>query len=195
MFWTEPESKPYDKVIKSMTDLLENDMSYENITETFIANRAEIFLTILAYHKKFGKGISKLSALVQMVNSWLTGSILPGTIYKLDLIFNDACDVTFHGTCPKCHSYFGKYEDLNDINECKNSECKEKVDFSKPSSDNFFAILNPSRQIVDLLSTHREYYDYVVNRRVYNEEVISDIYDGRKYRELLNKLSPEERKG
>ena len=84
-----------------------------------------------------------------------------------------------------CHKYIGKIEDHDSFVTC--DVCLERVDLSNPSCLNVFVIIDPREAIKMLLKDHEKYYDYVVNRRVY-DGCIHDIFDGKLYRSFVNNL-------
>lgn len=71
--------------------------------------------------------------------------------------------------------------------------CQKALDLSNPSNPNFFVLINPSIAVSDLLKKYDDYYKYVLNDRTHENDVYKDIYDGDKYRALINSL-PEEKK-
>lgn len=87
---------------------------------------------------------------------------------------------------------YRKLEDLEGQTEGK--KCQSLVDFSKPSSENLFGNLNPSPAISDILTSHQDYYDFVVRQRQTTPGIIEDIYDGQMYQEFLLSLSENDRK-
>ena len=53
--------------------------------------------------------------------------------------------------------------------------------------------MNVASPISKLIETNSECYNYVVNRRVHEKDSISDIYDGKRYREFVNNLNESDR--
>ena len=149
---------------------------------------------ILKLHNKLGCGLKGLPYITQLINSMLDKKILPSDPDKLDQIFNNQENVTYHATCPHCGSYAGKLEDLEEEHLCSNDKCLETSNWSNPSLENLFSTINPSTAVAELLSQHEDYYDYVINERKHEDGIIKDIYDGDKYLEFVNSLSPDDRK-
>ena len=54
-------------------------------------------------------------------------------------------------------------------------------------------MMDVASSISKLIETNSKYYNYVVNRRVHEKDSISDIYDGKKYREFVNSLNESDR--
>ena len=48
--------------------------------------------------------------------------------------------------------------------------------------------MDPSADIQDLLENNEKYYNYVINDRPFNPNIISDIYDGKMYRDFVQSL-------
>ena len=173
--------------------MLNNENCYKKIEASVTVNIAELFLMILKLHNKIGLGLKGLPYLTQLINGILDKKILPSDPDKLDAIFNNQENVTYHATCPHCGTYAGKLEDLEDDFVCSNSKCLQTSKWSNPSLENLFSVINPSTAVAELLSQHEEYYDYVVRERKHEEGIIQDIYDGDKYLEFVNSLGPDDR--
>lgn len=112
--------------------------------------------------------------------------------YLIDKFFNEKKNSELHLTCRKCKHYIGKLHELDDDCVCNN--CEETSNVTNPSSDNVIAILDPSETIIHLLETHANYYDTVISKNFEEDNgIITDVYDGKKYREYVNTLPREER--
>ena len=53
----------------------------------------------------------------------------------------------------------------------------------------FFVTMDASSLISKLIESNSEYYDYIMNGRVYKEGVIRDIYDRKGYRDFITSES------
>lgn len=182
------DHREYLKKINSLSDLLDNEESYKKINATVDVNRIELFFMILKFAHKCGLAHSALSALVCLINNIFDKPILPESRYKLDKIFNCDDNTSYHAICPNCQSYLGNINDLKADTIC--SECKRNIDCSKPSSDHFFSVVDPSKRIAELLNIHGKYYNWVMNERKCKQGVIRDIYDGLKYQNFFNNILP-----
>ena len=56
------------------------------------------------------------------------------------------------------------------------------------SSPNYFMVIDPSYEVSNYLNMHGDYYDFVVRERVSKPETLSDIYDGKCYKDFVDKL-------
>ena len=68
-----------------------------------------------------------------------------------------------------------------------------KIDFKDYSYKDFFVMVDVASPISKLIETNSKNYNYVVNRRVHEKDSISDIYDGKRYREFVNSLNESDR--
>ena len=107
----------------------------------------------------------------------------------LDNIFNTNENIVYHATCPHCGAYMGQLKNLSS-EICM--ACEKVSEWTKPSIENLFSIINPTEQIAKLLNQYESYYDFIVKDRKHDEGVTKDVYVGNKYLELLSTLSPAE---
>lgn len=112
--------------------------------------------------------------------------ILPDTRYYLNKLWNNDDDVTFHSVCSTCSTYHGELQNLQGSVTCE--MCDTVFDASNPSDSCFFAIVDPSKAIRELLEVHEDFYNYVMNERVHEKGQINDIYDGKLYRKFVDNL-------
>lgn len=182
------DQREYLKKINSFPELLDDEESYEKINATPDVNRIELFLMILKFAHKCGLAHSALSALVSLINNIFEKPILPESRYKLDKIFNQDDNTSYHAICPNCENYLGNIIELKADTVC--CSCRRNIDCSKPSSEHMFSVVDPSRRISELLNIHEQYYKWVMNEREYKEGLIRDIYDGLKYRDFVNNKIP-----
>ena len=138
-----------------------------------------IFVHILLpfiYFRSHSVAISHSPPNVGVVNNIFESVILPNSRYKLHQLFNDTKNTKFYGTCSNCNSLLGNLDDIKDQHECEN--CHNETQFSTPSSDNVFAVIDPSDRISEILMANEDYYDKIMNNRPVNPDKIEDIFDG-----------------
>ena len=128
----------------------------------------------------------------KLINSLFSQPILPESKYMYDKFFNSHEDCTFHAVCSNCFYYFGKAFEVEKSMTCPN--CNKVTNAFNLSNPSFFVMIDPSKQISEMLQLHENYYYYVVNERVHKEGVFSDIYDGVLYRKFLSNLSEHDRR-
>lgn len=176
---------------KSFNDLISDVKFLETINVTVETSAGEILLMTLKYAVHNYLSVSALVCLLRVINCIFKRPIIFETKYMLDKIFNPQNNVEFHAICPNCKTYVGELKNLESFITCVG--CGEKIDLSKPSSENFFVTIDPSDSIADLLNDNLSYYEYVVNERVHENGNIRDVYDGRCYREFVQQLPKDEK--
>ena len=85
----------------------------------------------------------------------------------------------------------GRFERKDTFLKCK--ICKAKIHFEDYAYKDFFVMMDVASPLSKLIETNSEYYNYVENRRVHEKDSISDIYDGKRYREFVNSLNESDR--
>lgn len=71
--------------------------------------------------------------------------------------------------------------------------CDSSINVSHVSASNYFVILDPSTEISNLIKTHEDYYNYIVNERINETGEIRDIYDGQCYKMFVKNLPQNEK--
>lgn len=125
--------------------------------------------------------------LLKLINNVFGKRILPDSRYLIEKICNSKEKMTLHAMCPVCYDYLGEFKELGDIVICK--ICDTSVDTSNPSNICFFAYINPSSDIQDILKLYEKYYEYVISNRTHEKGHYRDIYDGKMYRDFVKTLS------
>lgn len=98
-------------------------------------------------------------------------------------MFNTKKGTDFFAVCPHCYNFLGlPFEVMENSIVCSN--CNMQTEYLNLSDPSFFAIIDPSSKIADLLEAHEDYYDSVMNRTPQNDNELHDIYDGELYKNL-----------
>ncbi|KAL7301960.1 hypothetical protein TKK_0005551 [Trichogramma kaykai] len=177
------------KKIKCLRDLIESEGFHDPISTPVAISQSQLLFMILKLNTCNHLSLTTLSNILSLINSIFEESILPASKYMVDKIFNNDDDVDYHITCPKCNKYLGNLNEL--ISETNCSKCNCGNDKINQSSNNFFAILDPSKAIKNLLEMHENYYYEVMKRNFSDTENIRDIYDGEMYKNFVSQLPPD----
>ncbi|XP_016841981.1 uncharacterized protein LOC100116797 isoform X1 [Nasonia vitripennis] len=132
-----------------------------------------------------------LSHLMRLINCICGSEVLPQTGYSIDKLCNSKDNVVLYSVCPFCSTDIGKFLDLRKLVTCKS--CNKIVDVSNPSNACYFAIIDPSEKIRDLIEPNEEYFDYIMNVRKHDKNHLRDIYDGLLYRQFVKSLPASDR--
>ena len=146
----------------------------------------ELFYYSLKYCKKYAIPLDGIERLLKLINSIFTIPILPQTTYFVDMICNKQCKVSYFKICPNCGMTLNVTCEDNTSVEC--NHCQKVVKVPKNQSENTFALIDPSDAIREVIELYHEHYDYVVKDRHHKKGIIKDIYDGKKYRNLVKSL-------
>ena len=181
-----------DEPFMILKNLLSNEDSDE-LKLSLTVKKKEILLMVLQYSVIHRLSQTAMSHLLQMINCVLQTNVLQESRYFLNKLYKISDYITYHVVCEKCNLYVGKCTQNNSTITCQ--KCLSKIDINARSSDNYFVTLNPSDDIRQLLEENDEYYNNVVNRKngTPRKKQISDITDGAKYIEFVEKL-PENMK-
>ena len=125
--------------------------------------RGELFLMILKFSLVNSLNLTGMSNLYKLVNTMFKTLVLPESRYIIDKLLNPKDGTEFHAVCPQCNSYLGKFGPIEITNLCQN--CKSTVNLNYPSNNCFFALIDPSKQISDLINAHQDHYKYVTESR------------------------------
>lgn len=130
-----------------------------------------------------------MTDLFVMINCIFTEAFLPNTRYLIDKLFYPKNSLTLHAICSKCGAGMGKFDRKNRFIKCK--LCKTVIKVKDKSYKDFFVMLDIGHPISKLIESNSDYYDYIVNKRVFEKGPIRDIYDGRKYQKFLSELDKD----
>lgn len=170
--------------------LLETNGYFQPVLNSVQRSPAELLLMAMKCSLKHKLSLSAISDSLKLINCTLDDVILPQTRYKIDQMFNSKKEIIFHALCPNCCNYLGTIEDLPDSINC--NICESLVNVSNPSCPCYFAVIDPSKRIIESISANSDYYENLVTSGIGNNETIKDIYDGQMYRKFLSKLADAE---
>ncbi|KAL7305808.1 hypothetical protein TKK_0002055 [Trichogramma kaykai] len=106
-------------------------------------------------------------------NNFFNTPILTNSKYTLDF-----------RTCILEHSKYQPYE------YCTN--CNSETGLKNPSDESYFVLIDPSQGIADLLHIYEDDYNYVMNKKIPNNNVMEDVYDGNLYTKFVGSLPPQQ---
>ena len=138
---------------------------------------------IVKYSLSNSLTLTAMTNLFKLVNAMFKSQVLPESSYITDKLLNPEEGVEFHAVCPKCSSYLGKFGDIEVTNLC--TVCNTMVKLDSPSAKSFFALINPSNQISDLINADEKHYTYVTEERTHEANYLQDVYDGKAYRNFI----------
>uniref|UniRef100_A0ABD2WQP1 Uncharacterized protein n=1 Tax=Trichogramma kaykai TaxID=54128 RepID=A0ABD2WQP1_9HYME len=131
-----------------------------------------------------------MTNLFKLANNFFETPILPNSKYALDKLLNNS-GVEYHAVCQTCSAYLGQHSKDQPYEYCTN--CNSETQLKNPSDENYFILIDPSVQIADLLHTYEDHYDYVMNKRIpNNENIMTDVYDGNVYTKFVSSLPPQQ---
>lgn len=176
---------------KNLQDLLQTPGFCDPISTPVERSPAELLLMVLKFSIVHKLPLTSTSNLLKLINSIFAMPVTPESRYMIDKFCNSKDDAEFHATCPNCSMYIGKLTALNETAKCTN--CSTIVDVGKPSSPNYFVIVDPSDAVADYLNAYEDHYSYVMRERCHEKGHFKDVYDGKCYRRFVNNL-PESTK-
>lgn len=190
------EDKENDKFMcslrpKNLHDFIESEAFSESISNEVDKSRGEIFLMALKFSISNYLSTTATSNLFTLINNIFRTPILPNSKYIHDKLLNPNIGVSFHAVCNTCSVYIGEFSEVKNIKNCH--ICSSNLLLSNTSDSSFFVLLDPTKQVSDLIHIHEDHYDYVVKERIPEENYIQDVYDGNEYRKFVNSL-PEKDK-
>ena len=147
---------------------------------------------ILKYSLSTGVCFTNLCKLLKIINIIIGDRLLPDSRHLVDKVLNHNMQIEYHLICPKCESYIGQFEKKNKL-IFKCGSCEENVNTREISNNDFFIIIDPTPVISAVIADNYEYYQNSVINRVYNENEITDVMDGKGYQDFIN-LIPEDHK-
>lgn len=190
ILFDEPEVAEPRKIPKNLLEFISSDDFSDPIDATCDKSKGEVFLILLKYCIINNLSVTATRNLFKLINTLFPEQILPDTTYFLDQLINTGNEVEYHAVCHNCTCYIGEFKKISsNVTNCV--YCKQPLELNSPSNISFFALINPSVQISDLLSQNSKYYDDCIYRRVYEHTTIRDIYDGLKYQEFVQSLGDD----
>lgn len=169
---------------KSLEEFIQSKKFSEQITTPMDVTTGLLFIMLLKYCLYNSISTEGTYNLFKLINAMFKKQILPDSKHILDKLLNPNQDVFFHALCKTCSSYLGKLGNIDEnMDKCPN--CNDKVNLKNPSSKNFFALINPSTQISDLITGHDEHYFQVTEKKKHRKNYIEDVYDGLHYRNFI----------
>ncbi|XP_043480061.1 uncharacterized protein LOC122509849 [Leptopilina heterotoma] len=129
--------------------------------------------------------------LFKAVNCIFTTNVLPDTGYFIDKLFFSSKFVIYHAICPECQNYAGTFNRSCIQKECE--FCKEKFSVNGKNFTNFYATFDIKNNVKSCLERNDNYYNHVMQDRIQETDIFSDIYDGRAYSDFVQSLPPEDK--
>ncbi|XP_072756904.1 uncharacterized protein [Anoplolepis gracilipes] len=169
-----------------LIEMLQKEEANETINAQVVVSKAEIILAVLKYGLTYCLPQSALADLFKMLNCFFNFSLLPSTRYLVDKMFNPENIIQYHAVCPNCKKYIAMFDRKDRHVECQT--CNIVITLKDPTYNDFFAIINVSNEIANLIQNNHKYYDYVIRERVRNDEKFDDIIDGVLYKEFIDSL-------
>uniref|UniRef100_A0ABD2WQR8 Transposase domain-containing protein n=1 Tax=Trichogramma kaykai TaxID=54128 RepID=A0ABD2WQR8_9HYME len=171
------KSKP-NKYHENMKSFIDSEEFAEKISTAANRSRGEMFLMILTYSVKHKLSFTALHDLFKLCNAFFEEPVLPDSRYALDKLIGDQKNKTakFYAICQECGDYLGDFEDIDKKKEiCDN--CKAPVQLKNTSDRSYFVFIDPTNELSDLMQSQETYYNYVMNERVTEPNVLKDVYD------------------
>lgn len=176
-----------DKSPKTLDEFLNSDTFSSTVSVTVDKSIGEIFLMIIKYSISNHLSVTAMINLCKLVNSIFPKPVIPESKHFIDGLMNNKSGSHFHAVCSNCSVYIGKFEEVKDVKCC--DVCKVDLDLSNPSDTSFFVVIDPSKQISDILKIHGSEYDKIIHERPMNHGYIDDVYDGNLYHDLVSSMS------
>lgn len=180
------------KTPKSLSEFIKTDGFFDKIKLSPNVSTGELFYMSLVYSLSNHSSITATINLFKLINNIFESPVLPDSKYIFDNILNCSEIASFHAVCHNCSRYLGVFNEVKNLKTC--IICLADLDLTSPSKTCFFALINPSLAIADLLKKHEDYYDFIMNTRHYQQSHFKDIYDGQQYREFVNSLPNDVKK-
>ena len=158
---------------KNLEEFVSSDLFSETITSAVDITRGELFLMIVKYSLSNSLTLTAMTNLFKLINAMFKSQVLPESSSIVDKLLNPKGGVEFHAVCPKCSSYFGKFGNIEVTNLC--TVCQATVKLDNPSDKSFFALIDPSNQISDLINAEEKHYKYVTEQRSHETNHLHDI--------------------
>lgn len=146
---------------------------------------------IVKYALVHALSLTQITNLFTLINCMFPCHILPNTRYLIDKLFHPKDCMQLHAICTQCGAYVKKFKRKDKFVKC--GLCKSNVQVDSYKYKDFFVTIDASFPISKLIESNSSYYNYVVNERVHEKGRIRDIYDGKRYRDFVKKLSEYDR--
>lgn len=185
------EFNPHEKLPLNFEDLIQSENFLRPIDVKCDKSVGEIMTMVFEYGYENECTATALSNLFKFVNTLFPQPVLPNSKYSIVKLFNPQNRVEYHAVCDNCGAYVGKLGEINHIQTCM--FCNFNLNVKNPCEKNFFVLIDPTKQISDLLKMCEDYYDYVIKDRIGERGYIKDVYDGNEYKKFVRSL-PEDRK-
>lgn len=176
---------------KNLTEFLNSNSIFQKINVPVDKNRGEIFFMLLKFSMINCLSVTATVNLFTLINTIFETPILPSSKHFLDKLLNSKDQISFHAVCQNCTAYIGEFGFINNIKNC--NICGYDLKLSNASDPSYFVLVNPAKQISDLLSMNDEYYDNIVNNENNTTDYIEDVYDGKMYRQFRNSLHEKDK--
>lgn len=175
---------PDNQLSNFFLDLIQQKDFFERVSTPVDKSKAEILLMCLKFVLRSPTSLTNFSYLLKFVNALFCEPILKDSEYFIKKMFDVSHGTEFHAICPACNRYLGEYKSLESVVTCA---CDKVLDLSNLSNPNFFAVIDPSSFIADLLAIHEDYYfDTIEKKRISGH--LKDIYDGIEYKEFFRSM-------
>lgn len=182
---------PIPKSFKFLEDFMEREDFNNPIRIPVNKNLGEIIIMIIKYSLTHSISLTGITDLFKLINCIFAEPILRETRYLIDKLFYPKSCAKLHAICSKCGAYSGTFNRQDDYLKCK--ACKTEIDVKNYHQKDFFITMDASSQILKLIESNPEYYDYIMNEREHEKGLIKDIFDGKRYRDFRNSLSESDK--
>lgn len=172
--------------------MLGKDENNETVDAPLAVSVAEILLAVLKFSLIYNLSQTAIADLFKMLNTFFGYKMLPDTRYLVDQIFNSTSGIEYHAVCSNCKRYIKQF-DRNE-RQIKCNLCDTDILLTDPTYSDYFVILDVKNEIANLIEDNTKYYEKVQNDTLRDPEIMSDITDGKLYKEFKNSLSADERK-
>ncbi|KAJ8676851.1 hypothetical protein QAD02_012638 [Eretmocerus hayati] len=122
----------------------------------------------------------------RIINATSGTQILPDTRYLFDKLCNHGVSYVLHAICPECSNHAGIFEEASPTIDC--GSCGFNFKAMNHSDSCYFAIIDLTEAVRDLLELYEDYYDYVVNRREHDPNRMTDVNDGQLYIDIVEEF-------
>ena len=148
--------------------------------------KAEALLMLMSHAAKHNITGTQLEDLLKLINILFGKEVIPRSKYLFQKVFKNNSDIVeFHFYCKSCKMYIGTQKEINDANILHCAVCSAPIEISTMNSASFFINVPIAPQIQALLENPEIQININYrHQRPQDEHVISDIYDGEKYRAL-----------
>ena len=172
-----------------LLSLLDKEGAKAPITVPVQASVADILLMLLYYFLQHTLSHTAVTNLFKLINFIFAEPIIPDTKYLIDTLFMPTTGVKYHAVCSNCQYYLGVFEKKQTEINCE--VCKSNVTLKNLSNKDFFITIDPSASISNILQKYSKDYVYNTKTRIHEKGDIKDMFDGKKYRNIVKELKEE----